>query len=218
MIDLQAVTKTYAARSGPVEVLKGINLTVERGDKIGILGRNGAGKSTLIRLIGGIERPTSGTVYRDMQISWPIAFTGAFQTALTGIDNIRFICRVYGRQFEEVIDFVEDFSQLGRFLKEPVRVYSSGMRMRLAFAISLMIDFDCYLIDEVVAVGDARFQKRSQAELFEARADRGVILVSHDSTYVASHCNRAAVLHEGRLIEYPSVDEAIDVHHARMMN
>jgi ABC-type polysaccharide/polyol phosphate transport system ATPase subunit len=115
-----------------------------------------------------------------------------------------------------VIDFVEDFSQLGRFLKEPVRVYSSGMRMRLAFAISLMIDFDCYLIDEVVAVGDARFQQRSQAELFDARQDRAIILVSHDATYVRSHCDRAAVLHEGRLTEYENVDEAIEVHSLRM--
>jgi capsular polysaccharide transport system ATP-binding protein len=216
MIELQGVTKTYAARSGPVEVLKGIELTVRRGDKLGILGRNGAGKSTLIRLIGGIERPTTGAVTRSMQISWPLAFTGAFQTALTGIDNVRFICRIYGRRFEDVIDFVEDFSQLGRFLKEPVRVYSSGMRMRLAFAISLMIDFDCYLIDEVVAVGDARFQQRSQAELFDARQDRAIILVSHDATYVRSHCDRAAVLHEGRLTEYENVDEAIEVHSLRM--
>jgi capsular polysaccharide transport system ATP-binding protein len=217
MIELHDIRKTYHARSGPVDVLKGINLRVEKGEKIGIVGRNGAGKSTLIRLIGGIERPTSGTISQSMQISWPLAFTGAFQGTLTGIDNVRFICRIYGKAYEEVIDFVEDFSQLGRFLREPVKIYSSGMRARLAFAVSLMIDFDCYLIDEVVAVGDARFQKRSQAELFEARGDRGVILVSHDATYVSSHCNRAAVLHEGHLIEYPTVEEAIAVHQARMM-
>jgi len=216
MIELRDVRKTYHARSGRVDVLKGINLRVNKGDKVGIVGRNGAGKSTLIRLIGGIEQPTSGTIHRTMQISWPLAFTGAFHGALTGMDNIRFICRIYGKQYEEVIDFVEDFSQLGRFLNEPVKIYSSGMRARLAFAISLMIDFDCYLIDEVVAVGDARFQQRSHEELFEARRDRAIILVSHDASYMGLHCDRAAVLDNGRLLEFGTVDQAVDYHAHQM--
>jgi capsular polysaccharide transport system ATP-binding protein len=210
MIELRDIRKTYHARSGPVEVLRGIQLRVDKGDKIGILGRNGAGKSTLIRLISGIERPSSGTIRRTMRISWPLAFTGAFQGALTGIDNIRFICRVYGKQFEDVIDFVEDFSQLGRFLKEPVKIYSSGMRARLAFAVSLMIDYDCYLIDEVVAVGDARFQRRSHEELFEVRRDRAIILVSHDPNYMKLHCDNAAVLEDGRLHLFDEVENAFD--------
>jgi capsular polysaccharide transport system ATP-binding protein len=216
MIELRDIRKTYHARSGPVEVLKGINLTVAKGDKIGILGRNGAGKSTLIRLISGIERPTSGTRTHDMRISWPLAFTGAFQGALTGIDNIRFICRIYNKRYEEVIDFVEDFSQLGRFLKEPVKIYSSGMRARLAFAVSLMIDFDCYLIDEVVAVGDARFQSRSHEELFVRRKDRALILVSHDPHYMRDHCERAGVLTDGALRHFESVDEALLFHQHAM--
>ena len=151
MIALEHIEKYYPTRSGPVAVLKDINLTIERGESICIVGGNGAGKSTLIRIISGIERPTSGTMHRNMRLSWPLAFTGAFQGALTGFDNLRFICRIYGTDYHEAIDFVQDFSQLGFYLREPLKTYSSGMRARLAFAVSMMIDFDCYLIDEVTA-------------------------------------------------------------------
>jgi len=216
MIELRNVRKTYEARSGPVDVLRGVDLHVARGDKLGIVGRNGAGKSTLIRLISGIERQASGTIEREMRISWPLAFTGAFQGALTGIDNIRFICRIYDREFEDVIGFVEEFSQLGRFLKEPVKIYSSGMRARLAFAVSLMIDFDCYLIDEVVSVGDARFQSKSHEELFVLRKDRAHILVSHDVYYLRDHCQRAAVLNNGKLHHFDDVEEALLFHQELM--
>jgi capsular polysaccharide transport system ATP-binding protein len=218
MIELREVRKTYHARSGPVDVLKGVNLRVERGDKFGIVGRNGSGKSTLIRLLGGVEEPTSGKIEQTVRVSWPLAFTGAFQGALTGMDNIRFICRVYGKRFEDVIDFVEDFSQLGRFLKEPVKIYSSGMRARLAFAVSLMIDFDCYLIDEVVAVGDAKFQRRSHEELFEVRGDRAIIIVSHDPNYMRLHCDTAAVLEDGRLRFFDEVEHAFEYHSEQMMS
>jgi capsular polysaccharide transport system ATP-binding protein len=216
MIRLDDVRKTYHARSGPVEVLKGVDLSVVKGDKMGILGRNGAGKSTMIRLIGGIERQTSGTITRTMRISWPLAFTGAFQGMLTGIDNSRFICRIYDKPYEEVIDFVEDFSQLGRFLREPVKIYSSGMRARLAFALSLMIDFDCYLIDEVVAVGDSRFQDRCQEELFVRRKDRAMILVSHDPHYMRDHCERASVLADGKLHHFDAIENALQDHQQLM--
>lgn len=216
MIRLADVHKFYPVRGGQVEVLKGIDLTVQRGERVGILGGNGAGKSTLIRLIGGIERPSSGIVEQTMRISWPLAFTGAFQGALTGMDNVRFICRVYGVEYADVIDFVEDFSQLGRYLREPVKVYSSGMRARLAFAVSMMIDFDCYLIDEVVAVGDSRFQARCQQELFEKRADRALIIVSHDAHYLRQHCQRACVLEKGMLHHFPDIESALD-HHSAVM-
>jgi capsular polysaccharide transport system ATP-binding protein len=216
MIQLTDVHKFYPVRGGQVEVLKGINLTVERGDHVCIVGGNGAGKSTLIRLISGIEQPSSGKIERTMRISWPLAFTGAFQGALTGVDNIRFICRVYDVAFEDVIDFVEDFSQLGRYLREPVKVYSSGMRARLAFALSMMIDFDCYLIDEVVAVGDSRFQQRCQEELFVKRADRALIIVSHDSQYLRLHAQRACVLEKGVLHHFADIESAL-VHHQQIM-
>lgn len=216
MILLENIWKSYDARSGPVQVLKGINLRVAKGEKVGILGGNGAGKSTLIRLIGGTERPTTGTITRTMKISWPLAFTGAFQGALTGIDNIKFICRVYGKDYHDVMAFVEDFSQLGRFINEPVKIYSSGMRARLAFAVSLMIDFDCYLIDEVVAVGDSRFQARCQEELFVKRTDRAFIIVSHDVHYLREHCERACVLSVGNLHHFGAVEQAIDFHEELM--
>ncbi|WP_303794713.1 ABC transporter ATP-binding protein [Sandarakinorhabdus limnophila] len=216
MIRLTDVHKFYPVRGGQVEVLKGINLTVERGDHVCIVGGNGAGKSTLIRLISGIEQPSSGKIERTMRISWPLAFTGAFQGALTGVDNIRFICRVYDVAFEDVIDFVEDFSQLGRYLREPVKVYSSGMRARLAFALSMMIDFDCYLIDEVVAVGDSRFQQRCQEELFVKRADRALIIVSHDSQYLRLHAQRACVLEKGVLHHFADIGSALE-HHQQVM-
>jgi capsular polysaccharide transport system ATP-binding protein len=218
MIVLQDVCKSYAVTGAQVSVLNNINLTVKRGDRLGILGGNGAGKSTLVRIIAGIERQSSGTVTRGMSVSWPLAFSGAFQSSLTGLDNLRFICRVYGVQVAEVIDFVEDFSQLGRFLREPLKVYSSGMRARLAFAVSMMIDFDCYLIDEVVAVGDARFQARSHEELIQKRPDRTLIIVSHDPHYIRYNCNRAAVLERGNLYNFQDVESALAYHEASMLD
>lgn len=181
MIRMNSVSKSYPTRGGPVRVLKDVNLTVRHGERIGILGRNGAGKSTLIRLMSGAELPTSGDVHRDMSVSWPLAFGGAFQGSLTGYDNLRFICRIYGVDPEDKRAFVEEFSELGIYLREPVKTYSSGMRARLAFAISMVIEFDCFLIDEIVAVGDARFHDKCHHELFERRGDRAMIIVSHNA-------------------------------------
>jgi capsular polysaccharide transport system ATP-binding protein len=216
MIRLINVHKSYPVRDGEVKILKGVDLEVQKSDKIGILGGNGAGKSTLIRLISGIERHSGGLIERTMQISWPLAFTGAFQGGLTGHDNVRFICRVYGVNYLDVIDFVEDFSQLGRYLREPVKIYSSGMRARLAFAVSMMIDFDCYLIDEIVAVGDSRFQARCQEELFVQRSDRALIIVSHDEFYLREHCEKVCVLEKGILHHFPDVESAFAFHHQVM--
>lgn len=208
MIVLSNVVKRYPTRQGDVRVLNDVNLTVRRGEKIGILGRNGSGKSTLIRLISGAERPTSGSIVRTMSVSWPLAFGGAFQGTLTGLDNLRFICRIYGVTTDDKVAFVEDFSELGRYLREPVKNYSSGMRARLAFAISMVIEFDCFLIDEIVAVGDARFHEKCRIELFEKRGERAMIIVSHDPTYVREHCDRAAILSEGKIHSFEQMDDA----------
>jgi len=210
MIVVDDVVKEYQTRSGPVRVLDHVNLTVRPGQQLGILGRNGAGKSTIIRLVSGTELPTSGRVRRSMSVSWPLAFGGAFQGTLTGYDNLRFICRVYGVDPAERIGFVEEFSELGIYLREPVKTYSSGMRARLAFAISMTVDFDCYLIDEVIAVGDARFHEKCMVELFEKRADRAKIIVSHDPHYVRAHCQNAAVLSQGRLAYFDELDAAFE--------
>lgn len=208
MIRLRGINKVYPTGSGPVQVLRDVNLDVRYGERVGILGRNGAGKSTLIRLISGAELPTSGSVERGMSVSWPLAFGGAFQGSLTGLDNLRFICRIYGVNADDKVAFVEDFSELGIFLREPVKTYSSGMRARLAFAISMVIDFDCFLIDEIVAVGDARFHEKCNHELFVERGDRAMIIVSHNATYIREHCSRAAVLSGGQLHHLDSLDEA----------
>lgn len=210
MIEVDNVVKEYRTRSGPVRVLDRVNLTVRPGQQLGILGRNGAGKSTIVRLISGTELPTSGAVRRTMSVSWPLAFGGAFQGTLTGYDNLRFICRVYGVDPADRIGFVEEFSELGIYLREPVKTYSSGMRARLAFAISMTVDFDCYLIDEVIAVGDARFHEKCMVELFEKRADRAKVIVSHDPHYIRAHCHSAAVLAGGHLTSFDDVDQAFE--------
>jgi capsular polysaccharide transport system ATP-binding protein len=208
MIRLGGVNKVYPTGSGPVQVLANVDLSVEPGERVGILGRNGAGKSTLIRLVSGAELPTSGTVERGMSVSWPLAFGGAFQGSLTGLDNLRFICRIYGVDAEDKIDFVEEFSELGIYLREPVKTYSSGMRARLAFAISMVIEFDCFLIDEIIAVGDARFHEKCNHELFVKRGERAMIIVSHQAAYIREHCSRASVLAAGRLHHFDDLDEA----------
>jgi len=208
MISVRDLHKTYTTRFGKNVVLDGVNFDLEKGERLGILGRNGAGKSTMIRLISGAERPTSGTVQSSMSVSWPLAFGGAFQPNLTGLDNIRFISRIYDQDIEENLEFVEDFAELGPYLGEEVRTYSSGMRARLAFAISMIIEFDCFLIDEIGAVGDARFHDRCNQELFRKRGDRAMIIISHDASYIRDHCTRFAVLHGGKLELFEEFDTA----------
>lgn len=210
MITLDNVSKVYGTRQGPRTVLDGLNLRIAKGEKVGILGRNGAGKSTLIRLISGVELPTHGHIHRGISVSWPLAFGGAFQGSLTGLDNVRFICRVYDAPVAPAIAFVEDFSELGTYLREPVKKYSSGMRARLAFAISMAVEFDCFLIDEIVAVGDSRFHEKCHIELFEKRKDRAMIIVSHNADYIRQHCQHAAVLVAGKLHSFDQVEDALN--------
>jgi len=207
MITLRNVSKDYPTRAGPRRVLNDINLTIRPGERVGILGRNGAGKSTLIRLISGSEPPTVGTIRRDMSVSWPLAFSGGFHGSLTGADNVRFICRIYGVDFRSRFEFVESFSELGVYMNEPVASYSSGMKARLAFAISMTIDFDCYLIDEVMAVGDARFRDRCKVELFEKRRDKAKLIVSHSHRQLKGNCDRFLLIENGRMEEHDDFKE-----------
>ena len=210
MIELRKITKTYQTRSGCHTVFRDINLIIRPGEKIGILGRNGAGKSTLIRILSGAEQPTRGHIYRGMNLSWPLAFGGAFQGSLTGLDNLKFICRVYGADIGHAIPYVEEFSELGTYFKEPVKTYSSGMRARLAFAISMAVEFDCFLIDEVISVGDARFHEKCQHELFEKRKDRAMIMVSHEAHNIREHCTRVFVINSGTLHEFTNMELAYE--------
>ncbi len=215
MICLNEITKEYKSRGGLHTVLNGVSMQINRGEKIGILGRNGAGKSTLIRLMSGAELPTKGKIQREMSVSWPLAFGDAFQGSLTGKDNVRFICRVYNAEISSVLPYVQEFSELGIYLYEPVKTYSSGMKARLAFAISMAIEFDCYLIDEVISVGDARFHDKCQQELFEKRSDRAMIIVSHEAHNIREHCTRACVLHNGLLYEFNDIDSAYEYYNCR---
>lgn len=207
MIKLSNVSKDYMTKAGPRRVLDNISLTIMPGERVGILGKNGAGKSTLVRLIGGAEQPTSGTIQRTMSVSWPLAFSGGFHGTLTGADNVRFICRIYGVDFAPRFAFVEEFSQLGIYLNEPVATYSSGMRARLAFAVSMTIDFDCYLIDEVMAVGDEAFRERCRFELLEKRHDKALLIVSHSHRSLKDTCNRFLLFRDGKVEEHDDFHE-----------
>ena len=213
MIVFDRVSKHYPVRGGRrVTVLEEFSGVLRRGVNVGILGKNGAGKSTLMRLIAGGEPPSSGAIYREGRISWPLGFAGGFNATMTGRQNLRFISRLYDVDYEEVCAYVEEFSELGRFMDEPIRSYSSGMRARLAFGACMAIDFDYYLIDEVIAVGDASFRKKCRA-IFEERRERAsVLLVSHSSSFLKQFCDIGGVLADGKLTFYDTLDEAMEVH------
>lgn len=212
MIICEGLTKSYPLGHSTKKVLDNVNLTVRPGEKLGFLGRNGAGKTTLIKLIGGVELPNSGRIQRRMTVSWPLGFGGGFQGSLTGYDNARFISRIYGHQYSEIKGFLEDFTELGAQLKMPVKTYSAGMRARLAFGLSLAIEFDCYMIDEVIMVGDQNFQQKCRVELFEKRADRALILASHSTELVRETCDTALVLSGGKGTTYTDIDEALNIY------
>lgn len=212
MIACIDIHKCYPMGHGRKQVLKGLNFHISPGERVGFLGRNGTGKTTLIKLIGGVELPTSGKIRRDMTVSWPLGFGGGFQGSLTGYDNARFIARIYGVSYSTIKDFVEDFTELGRQLKMPVKTYSSGMKARLAFALSIAIEFDCYLIDEIIMVGDHNFREKCHYELFEKRADRALILASHSADTIREYCGRAMVLDGGQGTMFNDVNQALDVY------
>jgi capsular polysaccharide transport system ATP-binding protein len=214
MITCEKLSKSYPMGAGRKHVLQGIDFQIAKGEHVGFLGRNGVGKTTLIKLIGGVEMPTSGKVHREMTVSWPLGFGGGFQGSLTGYDNARFISRIYGVEYREIKDFVEDFTELGRQLRMPVKTYSNGMKARLAFALSLAIEFDCYLIDEVILVGDHNFQRKCHEELFEKRGDRALILASHSVDVIRDYCSSAMVLNNATGIMYSDVNEALEIYSA----
>jgi capsular polysaccharide transport system ATP-binding protein len=212
-IELHQIVKEYHTAVGVRRVLDNISFDIAAGEKIAVLGKNGAGKSTLVKIIGGVENPTTGYVQRDLFMSWPIAFAGGFEAAMSGLDNIRFIARLYGVPIEQAVGFVDDFAELGRLLYLPVRTYSSGMRARLAFGLTLAVDFECFLIDEVISVGDSRFQQKCFDALFVRRKHCAMILVSHDVHIIRQYCNKALVLKNGRGRVIDDLDFAIDIYH-----
>ncbi len=212
MIELRGVSKAFRTRDGVKTVLARTDCVFPRGRSVGVLGVNGAGKSTLLRMIAGTEPPSSGSIHRHVRMSWPLGFASGFNASLSGTENLRFVCRIYGADIGRVSAFVEDFSELGSYLKMPVRTYSSGMKARLAFALSMAIDFECYLIDEITGVGDQRFQKKCRAAFQERKARSDLIMVSHSMSTIRSHCDVAAILSGGRLSFYEDMDEAIGLY------
>jgi capsular polysaccharide transport system ATP-binding protein len=212
MIRFDKVSKVYESRGYHHLVLNNLNFTVEPRSSLGICGANGAGKSTLMRLLAGVEFPTAGKVTRTMTTSWPLGYTSAFQASLTGADNVRFIARIYGKDARMMLDFVEEFAALGPFFRQPIHTYSAGMVARLAFGMSLAIEFECYLIDEVTATGDERFRQKSEAALQERRDKAALVMVSHIPETLRAYCDRGAVLFNGSMTFYDTIDEAIEMH------
>ena len=217
MIKLRNVSKSYTVRGvGVRRVLDDVTINFPEGESLGILGRNGEGKSTLLRIIAGVEAVDEGEVIRKSRVSWPIGFSGGFNKALTGAENCRFVARIYDADPKQVSDYALDFSELGKYFYMPIRTYSSGMKARLAFGLSMAIDFNIYLIDEVTAVGDKKFQKKCRETLARRRERSSVIIVSHSMNTVKQYSNKSAVLIDGKLEIFDSVEEATKVYEAAL--
>lgn len=211
MISLRDICHGYRMPNGGFHtVLDHVSIDFEQGHNTAILGLNGAGKSTLIRIIGGSEAPRSGKVIKTSSVSWPVGFGGCFNGSLTGRENLRFVCRIYGADIKKVSAYVEDFSELGEYMDMPFKSYSSGMRSKLAFGLSLAIGFDFYLVDEAFSVGDTVFKAKATAELKKLKARSSLIYVSHSINSVKAHCDRGAVLSNGKLISFDNLTDAVN--------
>lgn len=211
MIELQGITKTYHIPNGKHYVFRDLSLTFPEGKSVGLIGRNGAGKSTLLRIIGGIDKPDRGRVVTNKSISWPVGLSGGFQISLTGRQNVKFVCRLFVRESEipDKIAFIQDFADIGRYFDMPIRSYSSGMRSRLSFGLSMAFDFDYYLIDEVAAVGDASFNNKSKAVLDQKAEKANFLMVSHDLESIKQRCDIAVLIGRNEVTLFDDIDEAI---------
>jgi capsular polysaccharide transport system ATP-binding protein len=216
MIRFENVTKVFSLNGQHKTIADNINLTFPTGVSVGLLGRNGAGKSTLLQMIAGTLNPTSGQITSTGTISWPVGFAGSFHPELTGAQNTRFVGRIYGVDTDELVDFVEDFAGLEGHFRLPFRSYSSGMKSRLAFGVSMGIGFDTYLVDEVTAVGDAAFRARSNEVFMERMRTSGAVVVSHSMPQIRQLCTAVAVLNEGYLSYYEDVEEGLIAHSKNM--
>jgi capsular polysaccharide transport system ATP-binding protein len=212
MLTVRGLSKQFERHGRPHVLFENLSFDLSMGGRIALLGRNGQGKSTLLKMLGGVTAPTRGSVRWTMRNSWPLGFYGGFQGGMTGLDNIRFLGRLYGRPASTLIDRVEEFANLGDALSIPVKHYSSGMAARLGFGLSLAIDFDCYLIDEVISVGDVQFRKKCQEELFGKRADRAFIIATHDTLFLKETCSSAIVIDSGRAKLFDDINLAVDVY------
>ncbi|MBU2980675.1 ABC transporter ATP-binding protein [Lentibacter algarum] len=212
MIRFENLTKSYRVGHRRKVVIDNLNLTLPTGRSLALLGRNGAGKSTLLNIISGAIPATSGRVIKEGTLSWPVGFGGSLHREMTGAQNVRFVARVYGVDTSMLETFVEDFAELGVHYHSPVRTYSSGMKARLGFGLSMGIKFDTYLIDETTAVGDASFIHKSRAIFLERVKNASAIMVSHQMKTLREFCDSGIVLANGKLEVFEDLDEAIARH------
>jgi len=215
MIKLENVTKYFKTKNAKKYILKNVTMTIPENTNVGILGINGAGKSTFLRMLGGIDFPNSGRIYSDKSFSWPMGLAGGFQGSMTGKQNVKFVARVFGKdekEVSEIVEFVKYFSELGDYFDMPIKTYSSGMKSRLSFSLSLAFDFDYILIDETLSVGDARFKKKSKEALMKKIETSNVLMVSHSMSDLKSICDVGIVLNNGEITYYENINDAIEVY------
>lgn len=214
MIKIENLYKRYHEHHLSDWILKGINLEIPSNMSVGVVGRNGAGKSTLLRLIAGMDMPDKGRVIRNCRVSWPIGLQGGFQGQMTGRQNVKFVTRVHGyNNLHEIITKVEDFAEIGEYFDEPVRTYSSGMRARLAFGLSLAFDFDVYLSDEATSVGDMEFKKKA-SEAFKKRVGQSsLVIVSHAEGILKELCQAGIWVDDGKAIWFDDINDALQAYH-----
>lgn len=213
---LRNATKYFDIKGVRKYIVQNVSVDFPPGKGVGLLGRNGAGKSTIIQVISGTQRLDRGKVIRNAKVSWQLGFSGSFQPQMTGEQNIRFVARIYGVDTKYLSDYVEDFAELGHFFRAPVSTYSSGMKARLAFGVSMGIDFDYYLVDELTAVGDANFKKKSR-RFFEDKLGRsGVVMVSHSDGMLREFCSSGIVLENGHATYFDDIEDAIAYHGANL--
>jgi capsular polysaccharide transport system ATP-binding protein len=214
VIALNGLWKKYHGDTKSDWVLKNVNLNIPKGVSVGLVGQNGAGKSTLLSLIGGIDTPDKGSVETDCSVSWPIGLSGGFQGSMTGRQNVKFVARLHGGEYlvKKVVSYVEEFAELGSAFDRPVRTYSSGMRSRLAFGLSLAIDFDVYLSDEATAVGDAKFKEKATNEFKSRVGSASLIMVSHSEDILRDLCQSGIWMHDGSAFWFPDISDALDAY------
>jgi capsular polysaccharide transport system ATP-binding protein len=219
MITLNKVTKYYPTPKGRKYILRDVSVEFPENRNIGILGQNGMGKSTLLRLLGGIDFPNSGNIHINGRISWPMGLAGGVQGSLSGRDNARFVCRIYGDSEKEVqrkIEFIQEFSELGDYFDMPVKTYSNGMKARLTFATSMAFDFDIYLIDELTAVGDKRFKEKSRDALIQKKSKANIIKVSHNMNELIQDCDVGVFMSNGSMKVYECIQDAVNAYNRQV--
>lgn len=212
MLRFENLSKSFWLRGQRKTVIDNLNLELPDKKSLALLGRNGAGKSTLLQIIAGILPPDTGRVVSDGTISWPVGFGKSLHPQMTGVQNARFVARIYGIDSDELIAFVGNFAELGPHFHMPVRSYSSGMKARLGFGLSMGIPFDIYLIDEVTAVGDRSFNRKSRAVFRKRVENAGAIMVSHQMGALRKFCDAGLVLSDGKVHYFDDLEEAIGFH------